>query len=154
MGQKGALNWTGWPTVSSAGANGISWLLPTSTIFLLVGLALDYDIFLFARVFELRFHGRAESDEDAIVEAVSATGSTISAAGLIMAFAFSGMLFNTNRYLNQFGFVCICSILLGTFVVRIVLVPALLSIGGWINWWPRKMPLPQDESRAKTIISS
>lgn len=148
--QKGALNWTGWPTVSSTGADGLSWLLPTSTIFLLVGLALDYDIFLFARVFELRSTGKAMSDEEAVVDAVAATGSIISAAGVIMALAFSGMLFNSNRYLNQFGFVCICSILLDTFVVRILLVPSLLSIGGWINWWPRKMP--QNETRAKTML--
>ena len=57
-----------------------------------------------------------------------------------MAFAFSGMLLSSNRYLNQFGFVCIVSILLDTFVVRVLVVPALLSIGGWINWWPNKMP--------------
>lgn len=137
--QNGALNGIGWRTVSSTGADGLSWLLPTSTIFLLVGLALDYEIFLFARVFELRMSGNAKSDADAIVEALSRTGSTISAAGLIMALAFSGMLLSSNRYLNQFGFVCIISILLDTFVVRILLVPALLSIGGWMNWWPTKM---------------
>ena len=114
-------------------------LLPSSTIFLLVGLALDYEIFLFARVFELRKSGTTNCDEDAIVEALGKTGSTISAAGLIMAFAFSGMLLSSNRYLNQFAFVCIVSILLDTFVVRVV-VPALLSIGGWINWWPNRMP--------------
>ena len=138
--QKGIFDWLGWRTLSSTGADGLSWLLPSSTIFLLVGLALDYEIFLFARVFELRMSGTAQSDEEAIVEAVGKTGSIISAAGVIMALAFSGMLLSSNRFLNQFGFVCIVSILLDTFVVRILVVPALLSIGGWMNWWPLTMP--------------
>ena len=56
-----------------------------------------------------------------------------------MALAFSGMVATSNRFLNQFGFIMIVGVLLDTFVVRVVLVPAMLSVGGWLNWWPRAM---------------
>lgn len=67
----------------------------------------------------------------------------ISGAGIICALAFLGMVVNTNTFLNQFGFVMILGILLDTFVVRVVLVPALLSLGGsWVNFYPTRMPEP------------
>ena len=50
------------------------------------------------------------------------------------------------RYLNEFGFVMIVGVLLDTFVVRTVVVPCVLSLGGWLNWWPRKMPRAAGES--------
>eukprot|EP00949_MAST-11_sp_MAST-11-sp1_P000592 g592.t1 len=136
--EDGWLNFTNWAAVSSQ-AGGISWLLPTSTVFLLVGLALDYEIFLFSRVYEIRAKG-GKDDRDAIIEAIARTGPVISVAGMIMALAFAGMLVNSNKFLNQFGFLAIASILVDTFVVRTVLTPALLMLGSWMNWWPAVMP--------------
>ena len=57
-----------------------------------------------------------------------------------MALAFAGMLANTNKFLNEFGFIVILGVLLDTFVVRVMLVPSLLSLGSWLNWWPGRMP--------------
>ena len=136
--QKGTLNGVGWGAVESDGTGGISWLLPCSTVFLLIGLALDYDIFLFSRVYELRKSGM--SDRMAINKAVEVSGPVISAAGVIMALAFAGMLANDDKFLNEFGFIAILGVLLDTFVVRTILVPAILSLGGWLNWWPAAMP--------------
>eukprot|EP00937_MAST-01D_sp_MAST-1D-sp2_P002676 g2676.t1 len=139
--QDGTLDSLGWSAVHSDGNGGISWLLPCSTVFLLIGLALDYDIFLFSRVYELRRSGKY-SDTEAISEAVAVSGPVISAAGVIMALAFAGMLANDDKFLNEFGFIAILGVLLDTFVVRTCLVPAILSLGGWINWWPAVMPEP------------
>merc|ERR1711907_536585 len=145
--QKGAVDFLHIAALSSgAGANkGVSWLIPCSTIFVLIGLALDYDIFLFSRVYELRSKGSGspgvqDLTRAAIIEAVEITGPVISGAGVICALAFLGMLVNTNTFLNQFGFIMILGILLDTFVVRVILVPSMLSLGGWLNWWPKKMP--------------
>jgi RND superfamily putative drug exporter len=80
------------------------------------------------------------STEPAVVEAVRVTGPVITGAGVIMALAFLGMLFNTNKFLNEFGFVMITGVLVDTFVVRTVLVPSVLSTGGRLNWWPVRMP--------------
>eukprot|EP00750_Incisomonas_marina_P018753 INCI3136.5.p3 GENE.INCI3136.5~~INCI3136.5.p3 ORF type:complete len:252 (+),score=42.27 INCI3136.5:989-1744(+) len=136
--QFGILDWTTATALEKDGSGGISWLLPCSTAFLLIGLALDYDIFLFSRVYELR--KTKLQTVPAIVEAVRVTGPVISGAGIIMALAFLGMLFNSNKFLNEFGFIMITGVLVDTFVVRTILVPAVLSTGGVLNWWPMKMP--------------
>lgn len=143
--QYGALNFlNAAPFMADTGVNaGISWLLPVSTVFLLSGLALDYDIFLYSRVFEFRKQGN--SNLLSIVKAVEITGPTISSAGVIMALAFLGMVAGSNKFLNQFGFVMILGVLLDTFIVRILLVPSLLSLGGFLNYWPMKMPTPKVE---------
>jgi len=155
--QFGVLDFLHVDAFSSDKSNGLSWIIPASTIFVLMGLALDYEIFLFSRVYEIRGNpdlareltcdSELELDEDqaAIVAAVELTGPIISGAGVICAFAFLGMLLNTSTFLNQFGFIMILGILLDTFVVRVMLVPSLLSIGGWSNWWPRRMPGDEKE---------
>lgn len=103
-----------------------------------VALGLDYDIFLISRIVEFRVQGFSE--RASIVRGVSKTGGVISVAGLIMTFAFSGLLFADKMILQQFGVLLIVSVLFDTFVVRTVLVPAMMMIAkGW-NWWPRRMP--------------
>jgi len=127
-----------WPWL--ANYNGLTYeSVPIATC-IAVALGLDYDIFLISRIFEFRQQGM--SDRESIVWGVSKTGSIISGAGVIMALAFSGLLFSPKLMHNQFALLLITSVLLDTFVVRTVLVPALmLSAGPW-NWWPLKMPEP------------
>eukprot|EP00929_Paragymnodinium_shiwhaense_P009458 TRINITY_DN11363_c0_g2_i2.p1 TRINITY_DN11363_c0_g2~~TRINITY_DN11363_c0_g2_i2.p1 ORF type:complete len:906 (+),score=182.18 TRINITY_DN11363_c0_g2_i2:59-2776(+) len=106
-----------------------------------IALGLDYDIFLISRIVEFRAAGM--SDRESIVKGVVQTGGIISGAGIIMALAFSGLLMSPKLQLQQFSLLLIISVLLDTFVVRTVLVPALmLSAGEW-NWWPRQMPAPR-----------
>ncbi len=66
---------------------------------ILVGLALDYDIFLMSRVVEYRHHGW--SDAAAVALAVDKTAGIITAAGLIMAISFAGLLIPKTVVLNQ-----------------------------------------------------
>jgi len=109
-----------------------------------VALGLDYDIFLVSRIVEYRRRGL--SDPDSITRGVLRTGSTISGAGAIMALSFSGLYTTRKAVLHQYASVLVVSVLLDAFVVRTVLVPALmLSARGW-NWWPRKMPEPSPTS--------
>jgi uncharacterized membrane protein YdfJ with MMPL/SSD domain len=136
--QFGILDWTGLNQLSRDGSGGFSWLVPCSTAFLLIGLALDYDIFLFSRIYELRKFRL--NTVPAIIEAMRVTGPVITGAGIIMALAFLGMLFNTNKFLNEFGWIMITGVLVDTFIVRTILVPAVLSMGGKLNWWPVIMP--------------
>lgn len=109
-----------------------------------VALGLDYDIFLISRIVELRKAGY--SDRDSIVHGVAKSGAIISGAGLIMALAFSGLFFAPKLFYQQFALLLVSSVLLDTFVVRTVLVPALmLAAEGW-NWWPAQMPEPNGSS--------
>ena len=60
-------------------------------------------------------------------------------AGAIMALAFSGLFFSEKLLHQQFALLLVTSVL-DTYVVRTVLVPALMMSAGEFNWWPRKMP--------------
>eukprot|EP00441_Pelagodinium_beii_P008701 CAMPEP_0197692074 /NCGR_PEP_ID=MMETSP1338-20131121/110595_1 /TAXON_ID=43686 ORGANISM="Pelagodinium beii, Strain RCC1491" /NCGR_SAMPLE_ID=MMETSP1338 /ASSEMBLY_ACC=CAM_ASM_000754 /LENGTH=535 /DNA_ID=CAMNT_0043274697 /DNA_START=254 /DNA_END=1861 /DNA_ORIENTATION=- len=103
-----------------------------------VALGLDYDIFLISRIVEFRLDGY--SDRASIILGVANTGGIISGAGSIMAVAFSGLFFSNKLLHQQFALLLVTSVLLDTFVVRTVLVPALMLSAGQWNWWPRAMP--------------
>lgn len=117
---------------------GVDWTVPMFTLTIMLGLALDYDIFLFERVWEFRKEGFG--DRESIILGLSATGPIISSAGLIFGLTFVSMLLGSMPVTNQMGFVFLFSILVDTFVVRTVLVPAMLSLSPFLNYWPSKMP--------------
>merc|ERR1719476_767361 len=66
--QDGYLNWTGIPSLQSQG--GLVWINPVACTFMLIGFALDYDIFLFSRIYADRKEGRFLDDRTAIINAV------------------------------------------------------------------------------------
>ena len=105
---------------------------------MLLGLALDYDVFLLQRVMEHRAGGY--EIRASIVKAVCETGGTISAAGVIMAICFGGMLIGDSGVVNECGFLLCLGVLLDTFVVNTMLVPSLLSFWDHVAWWPTRMP--------------
>jgi uncharacterized membrane protein YdfJ with MMPL/SSD domain len=105
---------------------------------LLVGLGLDYHIFLLNRVMEYRMQGYC--DREAVVLGLASTGGVITAAGLIMAVAFLGTMLAPQPVLYQLSFFIILAVLVDTFIVRAMLVPSMMVTLGEYNWWPRTMP--------------
>jgi len=105
---------------------------------ILVGLGLDYDIFLFSRVVEYRKLGY--NDRASISKGIYRTGGIITAAGVIMFIAFAGLMLSQEMVLNQYGFMLSFAVLVDTFVVRTLLVPAIMHLAGPVNWWPGVMP--------------
>ena len=130
--------WWLFPYLKNFEGEGLGYAIPSFVVPVCIALGLDYDIFLLTRVIEYRKAGF--SDDESVVMGVASTGSTISGAGLIMSIAFGGMLASTETQLNQFGFLLTVSVLLDTFVIRTVFVPALMLKASRYNWWPRKMP--------------
>jgi len=118
--------------------NGITFQTVPIATCVAVALGLDYDIFLVSRITEYRIQGF--SDADSIRKGVSRTGGVISAAGIIMALAFSGLFFSNKLMHQQFACILVVSVLLDTFVVRTVLVPSMMFMAQGFNWWPRVMP--------------
>lgn len=116
-----------------------------------IALGLDYDIFLVSRIVEFRI--KRFSDRASIFRGVLKTGKVISGAGLIMALAFSGLCFSEKLLFQQFGVLLITSVLLDTFVVRTVLVPALMLVMQQWNWWPREMPPAIHEALEGKVVS-
>jgi uncharacterized membrane protein YdfJ with MMPL/SSD domain len=136
--QYGILNWTGIRALANHGS--LDWKNPIYNVFILIGLALDYEIFLFARIYEYRSAGL--SNKAAIVRAMSQTGPIISAAGMIMSIAFMSFAAGPVGYFNEHGFIVITGILFDTFVVRSCIVPSIMCLWSEANYWPAKMPEP------------
>jgi uncharacterized membrane protein YdfJ with MMPL/SSD domain len=134
--QNGAFDSSGCPWLESTG--GVSFLLPALLYLVVLGLSLDYDVFLMERTVEFRDMGFG--DKDSIELGLWGTGSVISAAGLIMAIAFCGNLLSSTAVMNVVGLLLVTAVLLDTFIVRPIVTPALMVVLGSANWYPRNVP--------------
>jgi putative drug exporter of the RND superfamily len=107
--------------------------IPTFAFIFLVALGIDYTIFLMARVREeARRHGTREG----MLRAISATGPVITSAGIILAGTFSVLMTLPVTYTFDLGFMVALGILLDTFIVRTIMVPAAVELIGDRIWWP------------------
>lgn len=77
--------------------------------------------------------------EASILKAIGTQSTTITAAGVIMAIAFSSLLLSDTYVLNEFGFVLVCASVVDTLIIRTLFVPALMFLVVVSNWWPGKM---------------
>eukprot|EP01065_Artemidia_motanka_P016027 TRINITY_DN1975_c0_g4_i1.p1 TRINITY_DN1975_c0_g4~~TRINITY_DN1975_c0_g4_i1.p1 ORF type:complete len:1047 (+),score=424.53 TRINITY_DN1975_c0_g4_i1:90-3230(+) len=127
------LGWVGITAWNGEGA--VEWTNTIVLFSMIVGIGLDYDIFLLTRVKEYHDHG--VPTRDAIRQGLCDTGRIITAAGIIMAVAFSGLFVSDIAVLNQMGFYLVFSVLFETFVVESVLSPALMGLLGDLNWFPQ-----------------
>jgi putative drug exporter of the RND superfamily len=107
--------------------------LPLFTFIFLVALGVDYNIFLMARVREETLtHGTRMGT----VRGLAVTGAVITSAGLVLAGTFATLAVLPLVMLTEIGFVVSVGVLIDTFLVRSLLVPALvLEIGDRV-WWP------------------
>jgi len=113
----------------------IYWLTPLLTFSVLMGLGIDYDVFLITRVKEEAMKGL--SDEEAVVNAVERTGLVLTAAGLILGSALGSLMLSPNLVLKQMGFALSFAIYIDTFFMRIFLNPSIIVVAKKWNWWPK-----------------
>jgi RND superfamily putative drug exporter len=115
------------------GFAGVDPSFPLFAFIFLVALGIDYNIFLMARVREETMrHGTRPGT----IRGLAVTGGVITSAGIVLAGTFSVLALLPLVFLTEIGFVIAFGVLLDTFLVRSVLVPALaLDIGPRI-WWP------------------
>jgi RND superfamily putative drug exporter len=107
--------------------------IPIFAFIFLVALGIDYTIFLMARVREeARKHGTREG----MLRALSATGPVITSAGVILAGTFSVLMTLPVTFTFDLGFMVALGILLDTFIVRTIMVPAAVEVLGDKIWWP------------------
>jgi RND superfamily putative drug exporter len=107
--------------------------LPLFAFVFLVALGVDYNIFLVARAREETLkHGTRAG----ILRALAVTGGVITSAGIVLAGTFSVLAVLPLVFLTEIGFVVAFGVLLDTFLVRSVLVPALVLEVGPKVWWP------------------
>ncbi|MFT4220248.1 MAG: MMPL family transporter [Microbacterium sp.] len=102
----------------------------------LVALGIDYNIFLATRV---REEARRHGTRDGILRGLAVTGGVITSAGLVLAATFAALSVIPILFLVQIAFIVAFGVLLDTFLVRALLVPALLHDIGRPVWWPSKL---------------
>jgi RND superfamily putative drug exporter len=115
--------------------------LPVFLIILMMGLGMDYEIFLMTRVRDLVQRG--VGDAEAMTTAVVDTGRVITAAGLVMAGSLGAMTLSSTLMLRQYGTGLGSAVLLDATLVRILLVPASLLLFRRLNWWLPRWPCPR-----------
>lgn len=102
----------------------------------LVALGIDYNIFLMTRVREETLeHGTREG----VLRGLAVTGGVITSAGLVLAATFAALAVIPILFLLQLAFIVAFGVLLDTFIVRTLLVPALVYDIGPAVWWPSKL---------------
>lgn len=116
------------------GAEGITFWLAPFLFVILVALGADYNIFIMSRI-------REEADagheiHDAVTRGLTLTGRVITSAGLILAGTFAALLIAPLPNLQQIGFGVTVGILIDTFLVRSVMVPAATMLLGRWAFWP------------------
>ena len=115
------------------GQDGFNIVLPLIVFIFLVALGSDYNIFLMSRVREeAARHGTREG----MLARLVATGPVITSAGLILAGTFAVLTIIPSWDLTMIGLAVALGVLLDTFVVRSVTVPAITWLVGDRSWWP------------------
>jgi RND superfamily putative drug exporter len=107
--------------------------LPVIMFSVLFGLSMDYEVFLVSRIHEQWL--RTRDNRIAVTTGQAMTGRVITAAASIMILVFLSFLLNDNIIIQQFGVGLAAAILIDAFVVRTVIVPALMHLLGPRNWW-------------------
>ena len=112
----------------------LHWSVPGLTFILLVAMGADYNLLLISRIRDESPYGVRLG----VIRTVASTGGVITSAGLIFAASMFGLLFASISTMAQVGFVIGMGILLDTFLVRTITVPAIAVAVGQANWWPNQ----------------
>jgi RND superfamily putative drug exporter len=124
-----------------AGTEAIYVLVPVLVFAVVFGLSMDYGVFLLARIKEA--FDRTGQNDRATMEGLSATAATITSAAAIMVVVFGTFSFARVLVVQLIGFGLAVAVLLDATLIRMVLVPGLMHLGGEGNWWPSK-PAKED----------
>jgi len=137
--------------IDIGGEGGLTFILPFLMFIFLLALGEDYNILVMTRI---REEARSMALTDAVVEAVARTGTTVTSAGLVLAGTFGVLAVvagssASGSQVRAIGAGLAIGILMDTFIVRTLLVPATVTLLGRWNWWPSAMSrAPAEPSRS------
>ncbi|PWR16473.1 hypothetical protein DKT69_05440 [Micromonospora sicca] len=107
--------------------------LPILLIGILFGLAMDYEVFLVSRMREDFVHG--DTAQQATINGMGHGARVVTAAALIMISVFSGFIFLDDPVIKSMGFALAIGVAVDAFVVRMTIVPAVMSLLDGKAWW-------------------
>ena len=114
-------------------AGGIESVIPLLVLAFGFGLSMDYEVFLLARIIEL--HEQGLDDDTAVRLGLQRSGRIITSAALIMVIVFSGFAAGEMLVIKQTGLALAVAVLIDATIVRMVIVPATMTMLGRWNWW-------------------
>ncbi len=118
------------------GQGGVVYYVPFTLFLLLITLGSDYNIFIMAAI---REEAETKPLKEAVPAALARTGPTINAAGLALAASFAALALIPLRDFFQIGTAVALGVLLDAFVIRTLLIPALVFLVGPRGFWPTKV---------------
>ena len=128
------------------GFSGSDPAVPLFGFVFLVALGVDYNIFLSTRI---REEAMIYDANTAVTRGLAVTGGVITSAGVVLASTFAALGVIPIMFMVQLGFIVAFGVLLDTFVVRTLLVPAIAhEFGRWF-WWPSKLSAADREGVPK-----
>lgn len=133
LGALAALGLGGWASLHVFGFPALDNSTPLFAFLFLAALGVDYTIFLVTRA---REEAAKHGTRDGMIRAVSATGGVITSAGIVLAAVFCVLGVLPLIVMAQLGIIVGLGILLDTFVVRTLVIPALFELIGDRIWWP------------------
>ena len=111
--------------------------IPVLLFCIAFGLSMDYEVFLISRIREFWLASertRADNDES-VALGLAHTGRVVTAAALVMAISFAGLIAAEVSFMRMFGLGLTLAVVVDATLVRMVLVPAFMHILGRWNWW-------------------
>jgi putative drug exporter of the RND superfamily len=111
----------------------IETFVPPIAFAILFGLSMDYMVFLMSRIREEHVHGL--KTREAVEHGISAIGRVVVAAAVIMGTVFTAFILSADRIPKEFGLLLAVAILTDALVVRMTLVPSLLTLLGERSWY-------------------
>jgi RND superfamily putative drug exporter len=122
----------GWFGVATAPGPIVSFI-PIIAIGILFGLAMDYEFFLVSSMHEA--YGYSKDAKKAVVNGFGLGSKVVTAAGIIMVSVFAGFIFNHDTTVQAIGFGLAIGIFVDAFIVRMTIVPAVMTLLGKSAWW-------------------
>lgn len=116
-----------------SGTGSVDTFVPMLMFGFLFGISMDYEVFILARVRE--GYDRTGSTHEGIVEGVSRTGRLVTSAALILFFSLASLASANDITVRELASGMAAGVLLDAVVVRMLLLPALVSLFGKANWW-------------------
>ncbi|MER7394421.1 MMPL family transporter [Streptomyces sp. NPDC000151] len=117
-------------------AGAIGSRVPLFLFVILFGLSMDYQVFVVSRIRETALRG--VDTRKAVLDGIGSSAGVVTSAAIVMVTVFAGFVFLNLVEMKQMGFSLAVAVLLDAFVVRIMILPSVLTLLGGASWWPSR----------------
>ncbi|MFJ3773175.1 MMPL family transporter [Streptomyces sp. NPDC090075] len=130
--------------------------VPLFLFVILFGLSMDYQVFVVSRIREAVLRGL--DTRRAVIEGIGSSAGVVTSAAVVMVTVFASFVFLTLVEMKQMGFVLAAAVLLDAFIVRIMILPSILTLLGDASWWPSRgvrsaRSKPTGPAGSETVVS-